>query len=152
MSVGSNYGHDLSPCGNYQMGRSCWLRDRRGCGDGFLQLLSVLIRERGLDHRAAILLQRGGRLIRGRLLDDHEQRRGARLEVIADLLLERLVEPLLPEVAKQGPHPGANCEPGERDEEEQPKEHAPEPAPPSPAASRCAAVAGVHVIFALQVA
>src|ERR1700760_3243306 len=81
--------------------------DGRARLQGVLQLLGVLVRERGPDHGAAVLLQRGDRLVRRRLLDHHEQRGRARLEVVAHLLLERLVDSLLAEVAEQRPHPGA---------------------------------------------
>src|SRR4051794_14888904 len=96
---------------------------------GFLQLLRVLLRKRGLDDRAAVLLEGGDRLVRRRLLDDHEQRGGARLQVVLDLLLEGLVDALLAEVAHQRAHAGAHRPTGERDEEQEPEEQAPEAAP-----------------------
>src|ERR1700729_1078318 len=116
-----------------------------------LELLGVFFGQRGPDHGTAVLLERGDRLVRRYLLDHHEQRGGAGLQVVAHLLLERLVDPLLAEVAEQRPHSGAEREAGERDEEQQAEQEAPEPAPPRPATGRGAAVRGLHVVLALAV-
>ena len=45
------------------------------------------------------------------LLDHHEQRRGPRPEVVADLLLEGLVDPLLAEVAISARIPAPSASP-----------------------------------------
>src|SRR4051794_17401407 len=119
---------------------------------GVLQLLGVLLRQRGLDDRAAVLLERGDRLVRRALLDDHEQAGGPRLEVVLDLLLEGLVDALLAEVAHQCAHAGAQGPAGERDEEQQAEEQSPEAAPDRAARRRRAAVRRADVISALEVA
>src|SRR6185312_71693 len=128
-------------------------RSRHGARrcEGFLQLLRVLVGQRRADHGPAVLRQRGDRLVRSRLLDDHEQRRGPGLEVVAHLLLERLVDALLTEVPEQSPHSGADRQARERDEEQQAEQHAPETAPHGTAPCGCAAVGGVNVVLALEV-
>jgi hypothetical protein len=55
-----------------------------------------------------------------RLLDDHEQRRGAGLDLVPDLLLKLLVDRLLAEVAEERSESSSECATGEGDEEEQP--------------------------------
>ena len=117
----------------------------------FLQLLGVLLGQRGPDHGSAVLLERGDRLVRRDLLDDHEQRRGARLQVVAHLLLEGLVDPLLAEVAEQRSHPGPEREPEHGNEKQQPEQEPPEAAPGGASARRCATVGGVNVILTLKV-
>src|SRR4051812_37971265 len=113
---------------------------------GLLELLRVLVGQRGLDDRAAVLLEGGDRLVGRRLLDDHEQRGGARLEVVLDLLLEGLVDALLAEVAHQRAHAGTQRPAGEWDEEQQAEEQAPEAAPDRAARRRRAAVRRADVI------
>src|SRR5215467_15626514 len=57
-----------------------------------LQLLLGLVGQRGLEDGAAVLGQRGRGLVRGHLLDHHEQRRRAGLQHLADLVLEGLID------------------------------------------------------------
>ncbi len=94
-----------------------------------LQLRRVLVGKRGLDHGAAVLAERGDRLVGRRLLDDHEERRGSRLDLIPDLVLELLVDRVLAEVPEERTEARADREPGERDEEEQAEEETPEATP-----------------------
>src|SRR4051794_36903454 len=53
-----------------------------------LQLRLGLLRERGLEHRAAVLAHGLDRLVGRRPVDDHEERRRPRLHQVAHLLLE----------------------------------------------------------------
>src|SRR4051794_34893356 len=118
---------------------------------GLLELLRVLVRQRGLDDRAAVLLEGGDRLVGGRLLDDHEQAGGPRLEVVLDLLLEGLVDALLAEVAHQRAHAGAHGPARERDQEQQAEQQAPEAAPHRATGRRGATVRCAHVVLALEI-
>jgi hypothetical protein len=90
-------------------------------------------------------------LVRRGLLDDHEQRRRARLDLIAHLLLERLVDPLLAQVPEQRAESSAQRQPRERNEEQQPEQQPPEAAPNRAAASADAAMRRRHVILALGI-
>src|SRR5262249_18310350 len=119
---------------------------------GLLQLLRVLLRERGLDHGAAVALERVDRLVRCRLLDDHEERRGARWALVADLDLNLLVDRLLAEGAEGRPEPGTERQPGERDEEDEPEEEPPEASPHGAASRRGASVRRRDVVLAVHVA
>jgi hypothetical protein len=61
------------------------------------------------------------------------------------------VDPLLAEVAEQRTHPGAECQPSERDEEQQAEQQPPEPAPGGAAPGGRAAVRRVDVVLALEI-
>src|SRR5215471_6817444 len=103
-----------------------------------LELLRVLVGQRGLDHRSAVTLEGGDGLVGRCLLDDHEERRRPRLDLVADLLLELLVDRLLSEMAEECAEPGADCESRERDEEDEAEQEAPEASPERSPAGRCA--------------
>src|ERR1700733_3114583 len=117
-----------------------------------LELLGVFFGQRGPDHGTAVLLERGDRLVGRHLLYDHVQRGRSRLEVVAHLLLERLVDPLLAEVAEQRAHSRAEREPEDRDEEQQAEQEAPEASPRCATAGGRAAVRGLDVVLALDIA
>src|SRR5436190_17025957 len=143
----SSIANSSSDCG--------FLRGSAGGGRGrerLLKLARVLVGQRGPDDGSAVLLERGDRLVGGRLLDDHEQRRCARLQVVAHLLLEGLVDPLLAEVAEQCAEAGAERQSGERNEEQHSEQQPPEAAPDRASPSGRAAVGRVDVVFAFEIA
>src|SRR5262245_44512822 len=75
------------------------------------RVLEFLLRVLGqgrLQDRAAVLAHRLDGLVGGDLLQHQEQRRGARLEHAADLVLELLVDAGLGELAHERAHPGAD--------------------------------------------
>src|SRR5690348_4893838 len=117
--------------------------------EGVLQFLLALLGQRGLDHRAAVLAHRLDGLVRGDLLHHQEQARCSRLQHAADLVLERLVDAGLGDLAHERAHPGADRHPEDRDEEQQAEQHAPEHAPGRPAADHV--VTGVRVVLAFPV-
>src|SRR3954453_16419145 len=94
-----------------------------------LQLRLRLLRQRRLEDGSAELAEGLHGLVRSHFLDDQEQRRGARLEHVAHLLLKLAVDPRLLELPHQGAEAGAECEAEDRDEEEQAEEEAPEASP-----------------------
>src|SRR5947207_15636876 len=72
--------------------------------------------------------------------------------MVAHLLLERLINSLLTEMAEQGAHTCAHRPPGERDEEQQPEQQPPEPTPDRPAGGAATTtVRGMDVVFALPI-
>src|SRR5207248_1233955 len=106
---------------------------RRGSGSlavqGILKVLLALLGQRGLEHGAAELAHCIDGLVRGDLLHHQEQRRGTRLDHPANLVLERLVDAGLGDLAHQRAEARADEEPEARDEEQQPEQHSPEHAP-----------------------
>ena len=72
--------------------------------------------------------------------------------MIANLLLECLVDALLAQVAEERSHPGADGEAGKRHEEQQPKQQTPETAPRRTASGGGTAVRGGDVVLAVEVA
>src|SRR4029077_750919 len=115
--------------------------DRLLRGECVLQLRRVLVRERGFEDRPAVLLQSRDRLVRRRFLDDHEQGGRPRLEVIANLLLERVVNRVFSQVAEQRAETRAHRPAGEWNEEEQAEQQSPEATPNRSAGGGGAAVA-----------
>src|SRR4051794_31588301 len=115
-----------------------------------LELGLRLVGERGLQDGPAELLQAGDGLVGRRLLDDDEQRRGPRLDHVADLLLEALVDARLLDLPEQGAEAGADRHPEHRDEEQQAEQHAPEHAPGRARAHGM--VVGGHLVLAIGVA
>src|SRR5215471_7999160 len=96
-----------SPSRRSHARRSCSAQTARllGCRlasvQGFLELLLVLLGQGGLQHGAAELAHGLDGLVRGDLLQHQEQRRGARLQHVADLVLELLVDAGLGQLAEQ---------------------------------------------------
>src|SRR5215813_5501103 len=70
----------------------------------FLQLLLGLLGQGSLEDGAAVLGQRLRGLVRGHLLDHHEQRRRAGLQHLADLVLEGLIDAGLADTPHKRPY------------------------------------------------
>src|SRR5215472_4444262 len=66
-----------------------------------LQLLLGLLGEGGLEDGAAVLGQRIHGLVRGHLLDHHEERRRAGVQHLADLVLEALIDTSLADISHE---------------------------------------------------
>src|SRR5215831_7680272 len=98
----------------------------------FLQLLLGLVGQRGLEDGAAVLGQRGRGLVRGHLLDHHEQRRRARLQHLTDLVLEGLINAGLADTPDERPYACPDGQAEERDEKEKSEEEPPEQPPGGP--------------------
>ena len=94
-----------------------------------LELLLGLLGQGAPDDRPAELTERLDGLVWGHLLDDHEQRRGPRLELPADLVDELLVNTGLFDLAEEPSEACADRYTQDWDEEqtaeEQPPQHAP---------------------------
>src|SRR5689334_22919996 len=112
-----------------------------------LEFLFGVLGQRCLQDRAAVLAHRLDGLVGGYLLQHQEQRRVARLDHAADLLLELLVDAGLGELAHERAHPGSHRHPEYRDEEQQAEQEPPEHAPGRSAADHV--VSGVDVIAAV---
>src|SRR5579859_5591323 len=67
-----------------------------------LQCALPLLAQRGLKHGAAVLAERLDGLVRGHLLHHEEECGCPRLEQVADLVLERLVDARLADLSHQG--------------------------------------------------
>src|SRR4051812_21296339 len=104
-------------------------RDGGVSPEGFLELALRVFGQGRFQYGAAVLAQGGNRLVRRDLLDDQEERRRARLEHVAHLLLELVVDARLLELAHQRSEAGAEGHAEDRHEEEHPEQEAPEPAP-----------------------
>ena len=126
---------------------------RLGRRQRVLELLRVLVGQRGLDHGAAVPLERVDGLVGRRLLDDQEQRRGARAGPVSRTCSwNSLSIAFSPRCPTSAPKRGADRQPGERDEEDQAEEEAPEAAPDGSAAGRRASVRRRDVVLAVRVA
>src|SRR5450432_2999595 len=80
----------------------CW-----AAVQGVLEFLLAVLGQGGLQHGAAVLAHRLDGLVRGDLLHHQEQRRGARRQHAADLVLELAVDAGLGDLAHQGAQTGA---------------------------------------------
>src|SRR4051794_37958028 len=107
---------------------------RGGAVQRLLELGLGVLGQRRLQDGAAVLAEPFDRLVGGHLLDDDEQRRRARLEHVAHLLDELLVEPGLLDLAHERAEAGADGHAEDGHEEQQPEQQAPEHAPGGAAA------------------
>src|SRR3954454_781380 len=89
-------------------------RNRSRALQRLLQLGFGLLRQRRLQDRAAVLLESFDGLVRRDLLEDEEEGRRARLQRVAHLILELLVDAGLLDLAHQRAETGADCEAEER--------------------------------------
>src|SRR6476661_4047306 len=103
---------------------------------GLLEVRLAFLGQRGLEHGTAVLAHRVDGLVRGDLLHHEEQRRGSRLQQVADLVLERLVHTGLGDLAHERAHAGADGHPEDRDKEQQAEQQTPEHAPGGPPPTR----------------
>src|SRR5215831_17803399 len=110
-----------------------------------LQLLLGLLGQGGLEDGAAVLGQPIHGLVRGHLLDHHEQRRRAGLQHVADLVLEGLIDTSLADVPYECPYTCPNSHAKEWDEKEEPEEESPEQPPGGALADRVMVRDGLDV-------
>jgi len=101
-----------------------------------LDLLLGLLGQGAPDDRSAELTERPDGLVWGHLLHDHEQRRGPRLELPADLVDEVLVDTGLFDLAEEPSEACADRYTQDRDEEQTAEEQPPEHAPHRPSSDR----------------
>src|SRR3954463_5453704 len=94
------------------------LRGHRLAVKRFLQLALGFLGQRGLEHRPAVLAQPVHGLVGRDLLDHDEQRRGAGLQHVADLLLELLVDAALLDLPEHRAQTGPYGHSEHRDEEQ----------------------------------
>lgn len=98
-------------------------RGTRRPSQRLLELLLSVVRERGLEHLTTELAKRFDGLVGRHLFDDKEQRGGSRLNHVADLPLELLVDPDLFDHPEEGPEHAADHEPEHGNKEQQPEQH-----------------------------
>src|SRR5215467_4561709 len=101
-----------------------------------LDLLLCLLGQGAPDDRSAELAERLDGLVWGHLLYDHEQRRGPRLELPADLVNEVLVDTGLLDLAEDRSEACAERYTQDRDEEQNAEERSPEQSPHRPSSDR----------------
>src|SRR5215472_7950739 len=110
-------------------------------GSGFavqslLDLLLGLLGQGAPDDRPAELTERLDGVVWGHLLDDHEQRRGPRLELPADLVDEVLVDTGLLDLAEDRSEACPERYAQDRNEEQNAEERSPEQSPHRPSSDR----------------
>ena len=91
-----------------------------------LQLLFLFLGQVRSDQLELVTLELLEHFVLHRAAGHQEQRRGAFGNLLAGLIDQVIIDAVVGHLAAQRAHSGADCQAQERDEEDQPKEHAPE--------------------------